>query len=309
MRIAAFDLGTNTFNLLVADATETTYHEVYRDKKAVKLGHGGIVKKIISDKAMERGRTAIKECLEAIAPLNVDKILAVATSAFRTADNGAVFAKKLRKEFGIEVRIIAGEEEAELIYHGIRRAVPLSAENVLMLDIGGGSDEFIIANNNTVAWKHSFPLGIAMLLELFKPSDPMTPDEVKKVQDYLDKELKAFEEAITNFPVNTLIGSSGSFDTLANICSRINQQNVSTHGNSFYTFQKRDLIDICHRLIYSTQTEREAIPGMDMMRVEMMPLGAIFIQHILRITNVTEITHSAYAIKEGIIFSYSEVEN
>jgi exopolyphosphatase / guanosine-5'-triphosphate,3'-diphosphate pyrophosphatase len=309
MRIAAFDLGTNTFNLLVADATEKTYNEVYREKKAVKLGHGGIVKKIISDKAMERGRVAIRECLDAIAPLNVDKILAVATAAFRTAENGAAFGKKLRKEFGIEVRIIGGDEEAELIYHGIRRAVPLSTENVLMLDIGGGSNEFIIANNNCVAWKQSFPLGIAMLLELFKPSDPMTPTEVKQVNDYLDKELKDFKEALSNFPIKTVVGSSGSFDTLANICSRINNQISFAQGANYYKFSKDNIISVCNKLIYSTHSEREKIPGMDLMRVEMMPLGAIFIQHILQMTNVTEVIQSAYAIKEGIIFSYSEVEN
>ena len=309
MRIAAFDLGTNTFNLLVADATEKTYNEVYCVKKAVKLGHGGIVKKIISDKAMERGMVAIRECMDAIAPLNVDKVLAVATSAFRTAENGAAFSKKIRKEFGIELRIIGGDEEAELIYHGIRRAVPLSVENVLMLDIGGGSNEFIIANNSCIAWKQSFPLGIAMLLELFKPSDPITPSEVKQVNNYLDKGLKAFEEAISNFPIKTLVGSSGSFDTLVNICSRINIQTPKIQGANYYMFSKEDIISICEKLIYSTQAEREKIPGMDLMRVEMMPLGALFIQHILRMTNVKEVMQSSYAIKEGIIFSYSEVEN
>jgi exopolyphosphatase / guanosine-5'-triphosphate,3'-diphosphate pyrophosphatase len=309
MRIAAFDLGTNTFNLLVADATEQLYHEVYRDKKAVKLGHGGIVQKMISEKAMERGRIAIRESLEAIAPLNVDKVLAVATAIFRTSENGAAFSKKLRNEFGIEVRIITGDEEAELIYHGIRRAVPLATENVLMLDIGGGSNEFIIANNNCVAWKQSFPLGIAMLLELFKPTDPMTKSEINQVNDYLDNELKDFKEAISNFPIKTLVGSSGSFDTLANICSRINNPTIGVRSSTYYKFSKDNIISICDKLIYSTLAEREIMPGMDLMRVEMMPLGAVFIKHILKMTNVTEVIQSAYAIKEGIIFSYSEVEN
>lgn len=309
MRIAAFDLGTNTFNLLVADATENYFHEVYRDKKAVKLGQEGITQKIITKEAMERGRKAIKECLEAIAPLNPDKILAVATSAFRSTENGAEYAKKLRKEFGLEVRIIGGDEEAELIYHGIRRAVPLSSENVLMLDIGGGSNEFIVANNGRIAWKQSFPLGIARLLELFKPSNPMTPEEVEKVNKYLDKELKSLYETIENFSFNTLVGSSGSFDTLANICTFMGGDCQSKTNSTCYKFNKKDIISLCDRLIYSVQSEREKIPGMDMMRVEMMPLGAIFIQHILNMTNVTEIIQSHYAIKEGIIFSYSEIEN
>ena len=309
MRIAAFDLGTNTFNLLVADATENTYHEVYRDKKAVKLGHSGITKKVINDEAIERGVEAIRDCMKAIEPLNVDKILAVATSAIRSAENGVAFTKRLYKEFKLEVRIIGGDEEAELIYHGIRRAVPLSVENVLMLDIGGGSNEFIIANKNVISWKQSFPLGIARLLEMFKPSNPMTQEEAENVIEFLDKELKPLKEIIPAYSLKRLVGSSGSFDTLANICNLINKQENQTPIATFYKFDKTEIISLCIKLISSTIEERRQMKGMDMMRIEMIPLAAVFIKYILEIINVEEVFQSSYAIKEGIVFSYSEVEN
>lgn len=309
MRIAAFDLGTNTFNLLVADATETTYTEVYRDKKAVKLGHSGITRKRINDEAIERGVEAIRSCMKAIEPLNVDKILAVATSAIRSAENGVEFTKRLYKEFKLEVHIIGGDEEAELIYHGIRRAVPLTVENVLMLDIGGGSNEFIIANSSIISWKQSFPLGIARLLEIFKPSDPMTIEEVNNVTNYLDEELKSLKTAVSSFSFSCLIGSSGSFDTLANICSLKSNNMILNPSATFYKFNKADILSLCETLIFSTSAEREKIKGMDMMRIEMIPLAAVFIKYILGIINVDEIYQSSYAIKEGIIFSYSEVEN
>ncbi len=309
MRIAAFDLGTNTFNLLVADATDTFYHEVYRDKKAVKLGHAGITRKVINDEAIERGVEAIRSCMKAIEPLNVDKILAVATSAIRSAENGVAFTKRLYKEFKLEVHIIGGDEEAELIYLGIRRAVPLTVENVLMLDIGGGSNEFIIANSSIISWKQSFPLGIARLLEIFKPSDPMTNKVVCDVMKYLDQELKPLKEAVAIYSFSRLIGSSGSFDTLANMCNIKNNQGTLYPSGTFYKFNKADILAFCDKLIYSTLEEREKMKGMDLMRIEMIPLAAVFIKYVLEIINVNEIYQSSYAIKEGIIFSYSEVEN
>ena len=309
MRIAAFDLGTNTFNLLVADATDKSYNEVYRDKKAVKLGHAGITRKVINEDAIERGVEAIRDCMKAIEPLNVDKILAVATSAIRSAENGRAFTKRLYKEFKLDVHIIGGDEEAELIYHGIRRAVPLSVENVLMLDIGGGSNEFIIANNSVISWKQSFPLGIARLIEIFKPSDPMTKEEAENVARYLDAELKPLKEAISTFSFNRLIGSSGSFDTLANMSSLMHNKGLLNNSNTFYKFKKEDILHLCDKLINSTLEERAQMKGMDMMRIEMIPLAAVFIKYILNIINVEDIYQSSYAIKEGIIFSYSEVEN
>ena len=309
MRIAAFDLGTNTFNLLVADATDNSYQEVYRDKKAVKLGHAGITRKVITEEAIERGIQAIRECMNAIEPLKVDKILAVATSAIRSAENGLAFTKRLHKEFNLEVHIIGGDEEAELIYHGIRRAVPLTVKNVLMLDIGGGSNEFIIANNSVISWKQSFPLGIARLIELFKPSNPMTPDEVYNVTNYLEAELKPLKEAISTFSFSCLVGSSGSFDTLANMCSIKNNNGAHNYSKTYFEFNKKDIVELCDRLINSSLEEREKMQGMDMMRIEMIPLAAVFIKYVLELINVDEIYQSSYAIKEGIIFSYSEVEN
>jgi len=123
MRIAAIDLGTNTFNLLVADADAKNFREIYRDKKAVKLGQHGITQHKIPDDAIVRGISAIKEYIKIITPPGIDKILAVATSAVRSTENGVAFTKTLNNEFGLDIRIIDGDKEAELIYYGIRKAV------------------------------------------------------------------------------------------------------------------------------------------------------------------------------------------
>ncbi len=309
MRIAAIDLGTNTFNLLVADADDKGYVEVFRDKRAVKLGLGGIINNKISKEAIKRGISAIKDYIEIITPLSVDKILAVATSAIRSTENGLAFTKMLKNKFNLEVRIIGGDEEAELIYYGIRRAVNLQSENVLMLDIGGGSNEFVIGNSNRISWRQSFSLGIARLLELFNPSNPLTNNEVAQVLFYFENELKPLFDALNIYPVKTLVGSSGSFDTIANICHLNNYNKPINTETTYFEFNKNELNELCNKIIYSTTDERNEMPGMDLMRVEMLPLAALFIKFIIDKTNVSEIIHSSYSIKEGIIFSYSETEN
>jgi len=309
MRIAAIDLGTNTFNLLVADADAKNFREIYRDKKAVKLGQHGITQHKIPDDAIVRGISAIKEYIKIITPPGIDKILAVATSAVRSTENGVAFTKTLNNEFGLDIRIIDGDKEAELIYYGIRKAVPLNSENVLILDIGGGSNEFIIGNVSRISWKKSFPLGTARLLELFNLSNPLTYLEIENVLNYFEKEIKPLTEAINIYPIKTLVGSSGSFDTLANIYNIEKNKLPVSAETTFLKFHKPELLKLCSKIIHSTVEERNVMQGMDLMRIEMLPLAALFIQFIINKTNVTEIIQSAYSIKEGIIFSYSETEN
>ncbi len=309
MRIAAIDLGTNTFNLLVAEADESNYHEIYRDKRAVKLGHGGITKNTISNEAINRGILAIGDYVKVLKSLNIDKTIAVATSAIRSTNNGLAFTKTLKNLFNLDVSIIDGDKEAELIYYGIRRAVNLKSEKVLMLDIGGGSNEFIIGNSHVISWKQSFPLGIARLLETFNPSDPITNNEINDVLVYLENELKPLFEILKIFQVKKLVGSSGSFDTVANICYLKNNNKPINNTNTFFEFNKDQLLALCDNIIHTTKNERIIIPGMDLMRVEMLPLAALFIKLIIEKTNVTKIIQSSFSIKEGIIFSYSETEN
>jgi exopolyphosphatase/guanosine-5'-triphosphate,3'-diphosphate pyrophosphatase len=144
MRIAVIDLGTNTFNLLIVDSDKNgTYSILVNEKLPVKLGAGGIGKRIITPEAVERGIAALKEQKKTIDNYHTDHIHAFATSAIRSADNGKEFADRIKKEVGINLEIITGEKEAELIFKGISQSVPLDAEKILVLDIGGGGEGVI----------------------------------------------------------------------------------------------------------------------------------------------------------------------
>ena len=220
-RIAIIDLGTNTFNLLIAGIkVAPNYETVYQTKVSVKLGEGGIDKGFITSTAFQRGVDALKKYKEIIDGYNVLKVIAIATSAIRGASNGNEFVKVIKEECGIEIQTISGDKEAEYIYWGVREALKMDDVNPsLIIDIGGGSTEFIIANNKEIYWKQSFLLGAARLLEMFKPSNPITDEEVDLIIKYFKEELKPLFDAVKKYPIRELIGSSGSFDSLAELIS------------------------------------------------------------------------------------------
>ncbi|MEP7168695.1 MAG: exopolyphosphatase, partial [Bacteroidota bacterium] len=222
MRIAIIDCGTNTFHLLIVETkADGKFKTILKENIPVKLGEAGITNKIISEIPFQRGMNTLKNFGEIIRKTNPDKIFAYATAAIRNAANGNDFVKAAMEKTGIEIQLIDGQREAELIYYGVRQAVKLTDEKVLIMDIGGGSVEFIIANNNEIFWKQSFGTGAAFLLEKFKPSDPIQLSEINEIRNYLEKELHPLFAQLqtTNYKLQTLIGSSGSFETFVDLIS------------------------------------------------------------------------------------------
>ena len=154
MCVAVLDLGTNTFNLVIAGETEDKQPQIiYNTKLPVKLGEGGINKGYIAPEAFTRGILAIEKHFSTIQSHRVKKILAFGTSAIRTAQNGDAFLKRIKAITGIDVEIISGEREAELIYYGVRQTYSMNSGKYLILDIGGGSNELIIADQQQIFWK------------------------------------------------------------------------------------------------------------------------------------------------------------
>ena len=160
MRIAVIDLGTNTFNLLIVEVnSDKTYSHVFQTKISVKLAEGGMNEGVIAEIPFQRGMAAFKTHFETTKKYKVDKVFAFATSAIRSTKNGQLFVEQAKEETGIDIQIISGDREAELIYYGVHSAVEMDDDASLIIDIGGGSTEFIIANKNRIFWKQSFLLG------------------------------------------------------------------------------------------------------------------------------------------------------
>ena len=301
-RIAVIDLGTNTFNLLVVEVDSTKlYTPVFQKKIAVKLAEGGIKKGFIAPKAFQRGIEALKEHHQTILKYKVETIHAFATSAIRGASNQIEFIEKVKSEIGIDIEVVSGDREAELIYYGVRNAVEMSDELSLIIDIGGGSTEFIIANKNEIFWKQSFLLGAARLLEMFDVSDPITVEQTKIYTNYLRKELQPLFDAVRKYPVKELLGSSGSFDSLAEMIAHRFYSPYILTAITEYTFKMDDFNATYETIIKSTTSERHQMKGLVSMRVDMIVISSIFVNFIISSFAIQKMRLSTYSLKEGVL--------
>ncbi len=302
MQIAIIDLGTNTFNLVVATIEkDKNFSILFNDKISVKLGEGGIQTNYIQAVPFQRGVDAIKKHLLSVAAYPVQNVYAFATSAIRSSSNGNLFVEEVKKQFGIEVQVIDGNREAELIYEGVKLGVKLNSQKSLIMDIGGGSTEFIIANKKELFWKHSFNLGAARLLAKFNPSDPIKAEEIAALENYIALQTDSLEKALQKYEVSELIGSSGSFDTFAEVIAMQKGEAINLNLQSSYDFRMTDYFALHQQLLKSNKEERLTTPGIIEMRVDMIVVSSIFTNYILTKFQLPKMKLSTYALKEGVI--------
>ncbi|MDO6439595.1 exopolyphosphatase [Cyclobacterium sp. 1_MG-2023] len=299
-KAAVIDMGTNTFHLLMIAFDNDGFEVIYQEKVPVKIGQGGINQNIILPEAEKRGLHTLEHFHNLIIGEGISQIFAFATSAVRNADNGFSFIRKIKQQTGIDAQIIDGEREAELIYKGIRLSACLNAENALMMDIGGGSVEFIIGNTHEIHWKGSFEIGGQRLLDLFHYHDPILPEEVEKLSIYLSEKLAPLIEAIKTHAPKQLIGASGTFDTLTDMY-------LASEG------KKKDRKTIRHILPVSSfeiiasdlllldKAKRLKIPGMIPMRVDMIVVASCLIRFITQFIPTNQLICSTYSLKEGAV--------
>lgn len=301
MRVAVIDLGTNTFNLLIAEAVDGfSYTTLFENKLPVKLGKGGIHNKMIQPDAMKRAEAALAEHVNQIQKFNVHNVYAFGTSALRGANNTKEFMRRIEERFHFHIELIDGNREAELIYKGVRQTIELDEKPVLILDIGGGSNECIICNSKKIFWKKSYDLGIARLLEIFQPSDPMTNKEIKKVNERFETELQALFSEITSYGVSQMIGASGTFDTLISMIEH--EKQTYTYDKHSRTIHMDDFNHLYRELLPSSYEERSKMPGLERMRIEMIVLAIHFVKYIIDKTDISHLSQSDFSLKEGAVF-------
>lgn len=309
MRLAIIDIGTNTFKMMIVDVISPNETKlIYKEKIPVKLGEGGINNDIISHSPFMRGLKALKSLKEKLDRHEVKKVMAFATSAIRSASNGRDFVQKAKAETGIDIEVISGNREAELIYYGVQKALDIGDERSLIMDIGGGSTEFIIADREKIYWKHSFDLGAARLLEEINPSDPITKAEVKRLKSYLDQELDLLWSAVELFPVKTMIGSSGSFDSLAEMIYYKFNTEENPMIKTEYHFDLNHFEIIYRMILESTIEKRFKMKGLAAMRVEMIVVAVIMIRFVFKKLNLKNMRLSTYSLKEGVMYEFLRKE-
>ena len=250
MKKAIIDLGTNTFNLLIANVEGLNIEELHSEKEGVAIGMGGINSGIIADEAMERAIVALTKFKSICEDQGIENIWAFGTSAIRDAANKEVFLNRVLNEVGLKIQVLSGQEEAELIYEGVA-ALPGCPENGVVLDIGGGSSEVIVLAAHDIHIAKSLNIGVSRIYQMFEFSDPLSAEDQQKIETYLEEE----SAKLTPWPKQEiLIGSSGSFETMYELIN----DHVFPHDPEFYELNMDDFNHQLDRMIASTLAERKS---------------------------------------------------
>lgn len=300
MKKAFIDLGTNTFHLLIVEFPEKKV--LYKTSVATQLGKGGINQERITAEATERAITVLKAFAEqltifGVAPTNC---IATGTSAIRNAKNQEEFRAIVLQETGITIEVLSGEDEAQLIYEGVKQAVVMN-ETSMIVDIGGGSVEFIIARLDTVLWKQSFEIGGQRLMEIFMKTDPISQKSVGRMDDYFREKLLPLANACHQYHPKILVGSSGSFDTLIDMFFMKTKLQLPDNKEISFQFPLDEFYKSYEQLVFSNRSERMAIAGMIELRVDMIVVAMCLIRYLIQTFAMTEIKVSRYALKEGLM--------
>lgn len=293
MKLAAIDLGTNTFNLLVVEHIEGRFRELYRDRRFIFLSDEGIER--IGAASYQRGMEAINAFAVQLVRLRVDRILIKGTATLRRASNGPQFVEEVRRKTGLVIETITGDEEARLIYLGVREALELQAPH-LIVDVGGGSVEFIIADATQLYWAQSFPVGVSVLFNAFHQVDPLPAAQLAALRQHLATTLAPVRQAMAEFPeVRTVVGASGTFDVLE---TALGYQPFGKFGS---VVERGNFEALYRRVVSASLAEREAMADIPAHRKRLAVMGLVLIDYILQTFAIEEIKVSHFAMKEGML--------
>lgn len=306
MKLAAIDIGTNSIHMIVVNVLQRQNFEVIeRVKEMVKLGVGVFANSRMSDHAYQLGLETIERYVQLADQLCVDDIIAVATSATREAQNGESFLNEVIRRTKIEPRIISGKEEARLIFLAVRNAIALEKEeNVLVIDIGGGSTEAAVGNRADILFGTSVKLGVIRLLDMFEKKDTTIGDEARSVLEshirFLAKDA-IFQAKKVGF--SRVIGTSGTNRTLGE-AAYIAKHDTTLQSVNAEVVQLEDLEVLTEQLMDLDASKREKIDGISSKRSDAIHLGGVLLTQLLKMADVKEMTLCDASLREGMILDY-----
>jgi exopolyphosphatase/guanosine-5'-triphosphate,3'-diphosphate pyrophosphatase len=301
MRIAALDLGSNSFHLLVADVhPDGTFEAVAREKEMLRLGDDVTRNDRISAPAADRAVATVRRLKQLADALGATEVLAKATSALRTAANGSEVVDRIEDETGVEVEVISGLEEARLIFAAVRASVVIDPAPALGIDIGGGSVEFTIGDAAGLRWAESVTLGVGRLTAEFVGDDPPSKSERKRLEDHIRATLEPLLPDVVSRSPRMCVGTSGTINDLARMTIAMQTGEVPTVSNGLRV-DRGPLLELNDRILRSKIADRRRMPGLEEKRVELLPAGSMLLVTALDLFDVETLTISDWALREGIV--------
>lgn len=295
MKIAVIDCGTNTFTLSLFEIDASgNFKRSLKERHYVELAAEGIHR--IGPLAFQRGIDAFRSFRLFLQDHPKAQTVALGTAALRRASNQQAFVQTVKEVSSIDIQIIDGDQEAALIYQGVRLAAPLGKKPSLIIDIGGGSVEFIIADQQQLLWAKSYPIGVAVLFEKFHQTDPISTKHIQQLREHLSVALADFLSILDNYAIEHLIGASGSFDVLDRMVGS------KEEGALFGYIDAQDFANIRDQLVKSSFEERLKMEKLSPTRAKLIVISLLLTDFIHQKIKSPRLVVSNHAMREGLVY-------
>ncbi len=297
---AAIDVGTNTLRLLVAEAVSADHFTILHEEQTIaRLGEGLMPSRLLQDAPSRRSLTVLRGFAEVARRFKALHVAAVATSAVREASNREEFVATVLRESGLSIQVIDGSEEARLTMLGVRHGLRLGSSRVLVMDIGGGSTEFILAKGEVIETIVSTGLGVVKLTEAHLKSDPPTPGELQAIERVVADRIGRLRAELPDLEGTALIGTAGTPTTLAAIDLGLTVYTPArVDGHRLSMTRTRQLL---HALATRPLVERSKIPLLEPGRADLIVAGTTLVVTVMGALGYDEFMVSDSGLREGIL--------
>ena len=304
-RLAGIDIGTLTCRLLIADlALGHPLKELRSERRILRLGEGVDQTKRLRSAAMDRVIHCLQEWRTVINSCHVEATSVVATSAVRDAVNRNEFLDRVKREVGFDVEVISGEEEARRTLLGIRSGLPAGVTDILALDIGGGSTEFILDQFEQKSVVRSIDIGVVRLCERVLHHDPPTDEEVRQACEWVTRETRAAVANMGEYRQVTFVGTAGTITSLAAMAQKLPTYEPARIHN--YRLKLETIRELEQTLLSRAKAERVGLPGLEKNREEVIAAGAIIIRTIMETVGQEECLVSDLGLREGVLIQLGQ---
>ena len=307
--LAAIDMGTNSIHMVVVriNKSRAAFTIIARQKDTVRLGDRDPITGNLTEEAMERSLAVLQRCQDLAVSFNAEHIIAVATSATRESYNGQAFLDRIYDKLGLVVNLISGQEEARRIYLGVLSGMDFYNQPHIIIDIGGGSTELILADTMDARFLSSTKVGVVRLTREFITTDPVSQKELQyllaHVRGMLERPVEELQANLRRGELPRLVGTSGTIETLA-IIDAIEKLNAYPRPLNGYSISYGDIQGIVKKLAAMTCGQRTSLTGVSQRRGEIILAGAVILQTAMEMLGCDAIIICERALREGIIVDW-----
>ncbi|WP_053955560.1 Ppx/GppA phosphatase family protein [Inediibacterium massiliense] len=297
-KLGAIDIGTNSMRILIAKVKNNQIIESFKDLRSTRIGEGVDKTGVLSNHAIQRNIDALKEFVEIAHKEKVEKLSIIATSAVRDAKNKGEFLRRASKEAGVQIEVISGEREATLGFLGVLKGIE-QKKNILVVDIGGGSTEFILGNEKGIDHVISMNMGAVRMTEKFVHTDPVSKEEIDQMSKDIDKQIEIAMDSIKDLSIDCVVGIGGTITTLAAVHKKLKVYDRNeVHNTKLRHDQIQKILD---EFLSKNMEERIKMEGVHPKRADIITAGTLILDRILSWVH-KDIIVSEYDNLEGLIF-------